>query len=552
MLRVPFVLGAGFNAGDSQGHHEEVTQEDLARSGPPGSRRATANDSPKPELRVKEGASAPTETLRQPLRPWARRMKARFACNRRPRGGSLPERGPSSPPDSEGAIAGGANLWATHPLYEGAALELSPKGGAQFHKFNNLKSNLEATERPAMPSGSTFHPQADSLHASMRPIIMLAQCFSIFPVCGVNTPDASYLRFTWRSPKIIYSAISFVGLSMMTIFNILRIISTGVNSTKMTTFVFNGTNIIASILFLRLAMQWPALMLTWEKLEKEFSLKHRKVSKTSLSSKFKIVTIIVMIFALVEHGSSVLHGSIRAQECAYVQDNIDTVGVYFQSQFPQVFSITSYSLWKGILVDIINILSTFSWNFVDLFLILISIALVEQFRQLNSRLYSIRGKAMPEWWWAEARNDYNHLASLTRQLDSHISIMVLLSFATDLYFICIQLLFSFNPMRGIIEKLYFGFSFGFLLARTTLVSLCAASIHDESLLPAPILYSVSGSSFSTEVSFPFMFILRFPIEHCSSSCMSYVINTLTATHFTQKFKPSTGIISVLCRPTNTD
>lgn len=54
-------------------------------------------------------------------------------------------------------------------------------------------------------------------------------------------------------------------------------------------------------------------------------------------------------------------------------------------------------------------------------------------------------------------------------------------------------------MRGIIEKIYFGFSFGFLLARTTLVSLCAASIHDESLLPAPILYSVSGSSFCAEV-----------------------------------------------------
>lgn len=51
-----------------------------------------------------------------------------------------------------------------------------------------------------------------------------------------------------------------------------------------------------------------------------------------------------------------------------------------------------YSLWKGILVDTINILSTFSWNFVDLFLILISIALADQFRQLNSRLNAIRGK----------------------------------------------------------------------------------------------------------------------------------------------------------------
>ena len=65
----------------------------------------------------------------------------------------------------------------------------------------------------------------------------------------------------------------------------------------------------------------------------------------------------------------------------------------------------------------------------------------------RGRLYNFFVKAMPEWWWAEARSDYNHLATLTRQLDSRISIMVLLSFATDLYFICIQLLFSFKYTR---------------------------------------------------------------------------------------------------------
>ncbi|CAK9814288.1 Gustatory receptor for sugar taste 64f [Anthophora quadrimaculata] len=383
----------------------------------------------------------------------------------------------------------------------------SPKSTSQFGKLDHLKSDIEGVEmsEPVASPASVFNPKTDSLHASMRPIIMLAQCFSMFPVSGVNTPDASHLRFTWRSPKFIYCAISFLGSSTMTIFNIMRIITSGINSTRMTTFVFNGTNLIASFLFLKLAMQWPCLMATWEKLEKELSHRHKKVSKTSLAAKFKIVTMVVMIFALVEHSFSILHGYIKAKECAQFRGDPDIIGVYFQSQFPQIFSRIPYSLWKGIVVDIINILSTFSWNFVDLFLILISIALADQFRQLNSRLYSIRGKyhfivkAMPEWWWAEARSDYNHLATLTRQLDSHISIMVLLSFATDLYFICIQLLFSFNPMRGIIEKIYFGFSFGFLLARTTVVSLCAASIHDESLLPAPILYSVSGSSYSTEV-----------------------------------------------------
>ena len=58
-----------------------------------------------------------------------------------------------------------------------------------------------------------------------------------------------------------------------------------------------------------------------------------------------------------------------------------------------------------------------------------------------------------------------------------------------------------SPMRNAIEKIYFCFSFGFLLARTTMVSLFAATIHDESLLPAPILYSVSANSFCTEVRF---------------------------------------------------
>nr|QHN69210.1 gustatory receptor 5a [Sirex nitobei] len=106
---------------------------------------------------------------------------------------------------------------------------------------------------------------------------------------------------------------------------------------------------------------------------------------------------------------------------------------------------------------------------------------------------------MPELWWAEARNDYNRLATLTRRVDSYVSDIVLLSFANNLYFICIQLLNSFKPMRDMVQTVYFCFSFGFLLARTAAVSLYAASVHDESLLPAPILYSVSGSSYSMEV-----------------------------------------------------
>ncbi|XP_067206637.1 gustatory receptor for sugar taste 64f-like [Linepithema humile] len=369
-----------------------------------------------------------------------------------------------------------------------------------------MKTDLVVPEMSsAIPPSETFNPATDSLHASIRPIIMLAQCFSMFPVCGVNRADASYLRFTWRSPKILYSAIVFLGIVTVSVCNVWQLYSMGINSTNMTSFVFFATTLVTAVMFLQLARQWPCLASIWEKLEREFISRHQKVSKTTLATRFKIVTAVVMLLALVEHSTVVVSTYISAVECAAYRNDTDVIGIYFQSQFPQIFSRISYSLWRGILVEVINILSTFSWNFVDLFLILISIALVDQFRQLNSRLYAIKKKyhfvvkAMPDWWWTEARNDYNYLATLTRIVDSHISSIVLLSFATDLYFICIQLLFSFNPIRGIVRKIYFCFSFGFLLARTTAVSLYAASVHDESLLPAPVLYSVSGSSYSNEV-----------------------------------------------------
>ncbi|KAI4488148.1 hypothetical protein M0804_004996 [Polistes exclamans] len=344
----------------------------------------------------------------------------------------------------------------------------SPRSNLQLSRFDTLKTDVENPEvsDPDVSLVNSFNPATDSFHASIRPIILLANCFSMLPVSGVNSPDASYLK-----------QVDTINSSL----------------------VFYGTSLIASLLFMKLAKLWPCLALTWEKLEREFMFRHRKVSRISLAGRFKLITAIVMILALIEHTLSILKGFSYATNCAKYRGDSDIVAEYFESQFPQVFSRKTYSLWKAILVDTVNILSTFSWNFVDLFLILVSMALADQFQQLNSRLNSVKGKTMPDWWWAEARNDYNHLAGLTRRVDSHISTIVFLSFATDLYFICIQLLFSFNLQRSHIQKIYFCFSFGFLLTRTTAVSLYAASVHDESRLPAPILYSVSSASYSTEV-----------------------------------------------------
>ncbi|KYM99149.1 Putative gustatory receptor 64f, partial [Cyphomyrmex costatus] len=408
---------------------------------------------------------------------------------------------------------------SVHTVSHGVHRARSPKN-LRNNRFDFMKSDVALPEMlvSVVPPSDTFNPSTDSLHAAMRPIILLAQCFSILPVCGINKPDASYLRFTWYNPKVFYAIIVILGTFLVTLANIHRLVTSGIDSTKMTTFVFFATAMMTAVMFIRLAIHWPCLALTWEKLEREFTSRHRRISKTTLATRFKIVTFVVMLLALGEHTAAVMAAYTSALECAAYRGDEDIIGTYFISQFPQIFTKWSYSHWKGIVIEILNILSTFAWNFVDLFLILISVALADQFRQLNSRLFSIRGKAMPEWWWAEARNDYNHLATLTRRVDTHISSIVLLSFAIDLYFICMQLLFSFNPIRGIVRKIYFCYSFGFLLARTTAVSLYAASIHDESRLPAPILYSVTSSGYSNEVS---RFLMQVTTDNISLTGMKF-------------------------------
>ncbi|KZC14316.1 hypothetical protein WN55_06977 [Dufourea novaeangliae] len=57
---------SGFSAEDSQGHHEEVTQEDSTGSGPPGSPRAAANDPPEPKPSLQTPRVTGTPMREQP------------------------------------------------------------------------------------------------------------------------------------------------------------------------------------------------------------------------------------------------------------------------------------------------------------------------------------------------------------------------------------------------------------------------------------------------------------------------------------------------------
>nr|CAD7429646.1 unnamed protein product [Timema monikensis] len=207
----------------------------------------------------------------------------------------------------------------------------------------------------------------------------------------------------------------------------------------------------------------------------------------------------------------------------------DFLRVYCCHSHRFIFTTVEYRSWIGGIVFIGSKLATFVWNYTDLFLILVSIGLSERFKQINKRMLTVNRKVrlgqrvskpklvhrqgitpgpqpsgafLRREEWRELREHYAMLSTLTKNLDSDVSGIVLLSFANNLYFICLQLLNGLSPnLNGGLDSVYFFGSFAFLLARTLTVTLFTARINDESRIALPVLYNCPSVSYCEEVGF---------------------------------------------------
>lgn len=79
----------------------------------------------------------------------------------------------------------------------------------------------------------------------------------------------------------------------------------------------------------------------------------------------------------------------KHQTCRSIEDPMKR---FIVAQLPHVFVCTSYSRVKGIIAKIINILATFMWSYMDLFLMIISVGLSSLFKQINGSLVANKNK----------------------------------------------------------------------------------------------------------------------------------------------------------------
>ncbi|KAK1137714.1 hypothetical protein K0M31_002209 [Melipona bicolor] len=339
-----------------------------------------------------------------------------------------------------------------------------------YHKDNSNVQELSANPTNSLSVGRLQDGRNDptdinaieSFHCAIGPVLSMARIFGLFPVTGIRSVSPSKLRFKIFSFITFYSSFIAAMVFFTTIVSVSHMLKT-LNANTFRTrggiaaatvgAVFYGNSLMGSILFFRLSLRWVSLQCEWRAMERYID--SNSIEPTRLRWKFFFLSTVILVLSFIEHALSMFN------------------------------SVEGYD-WNAP-----N--STFC-NFLE-----VATGLAERYKSLNKTLAVTVTKYRPTFYWRELREDYAILSCIVKKVDEHISSIILLSFANNLYFICLQLLNGLSiPDENIMSAVYFFGSFGFLIFRTCAVTLLTARIHDQSKEALPYLYNCSTSSYGIE------------------------------------------------------
>lgn len=255
----------------------------------------------------------------------------------------------------------------------------------------------------------------DSFHMALRPIATFVQFLFIMPVCGVTSDKSEDLKFKWMSFRVILVLIYFCYGVFVTVVYFKHIYINGINiGSSSENIIYNhfyvGNFLIlavvgliffsytatCTIIFLNIARNWPQIMSMWSEIDKKFTKTPYKAYNWKLSTKLGVTAITLITLAFLEH-------FLFLANCIYNQyadakiKNIkvdDPVSYFFNNQFGFLYTHLPFSIPMAFFNEIMNITFTFGWNYMELFVMLISLGLSTRFQQINERINKFCGKVI--------------------------------------------------------------------------------------------------------------------------------------------------------------
>lgn len=217
-----------------------------------------------------------------------------------------------------------------------------------------------------------------------------------------------------------------------------------------------------AIFFFRLAVHWSDILHAFDKAEKIFQSENysQLSSGSGLKRRIRLTSLILLLAALVEHmlaWASFLYDRITQERmCGW------EIGSYFYYLATTHLGLIYAELpakWPTVVWgEYMNVSFTFGWNFIDLFIIIVSMGVASKFKRINERLEYFRERVrkllvnisaitalcsfqiVNESFWEDIRCDYNAVCELQEFIDERIGNIVCLACFNDLYYVCLQLL----------------------------------------------------------------------------------------------------------------
>ncbi|KAH8378847.1 hypothetical protein KR009_001741 [Drosophila setifemur] len=414
------------------------------------------------------------------------------------------------------------NLRKIQGKANGAKSEIpAPKYGEQA----NPEPNVLASEK--QPNYSDL----DLFHRAVYPFMFLAQCFAIMPLLGIRESNPRRVRFAYKSLPMVITVIFMVSTTIIFSGMFRHLVLIGISAKNFVGLVFFGCVLIAYVVFIRLARRWPSLIRLWTKTEMVFTKPPYEIPKRNLSRRVQLAGLAIVGLSLGEHAlyqvSAILSYKRRINLCPNITD-VASFDNYIQKNYDYVFQVLPYSpiiavfilasiykyfrlstLYIKNILNILNMLKiflqllngacTFVWNYMDLFIMMISKGISYRFEQITARIRQLEHQEVSESTFIQIREHYVKMCELLEFVDTSMSSLILLSCVNNLYFVCYQLLNVFNKLRWPINYVYFWYSLLYLIGRTAFVFLTAADINEESKRGLGVLRRVSSRSWCIEV-----------------------------------------------------
>ncbi|KAJ8918493.1 hypothetical protein NQ315_008191 [Exocentrus adspersus] len=352
------------------------------------------------------------------------------------------------------------------------------------------KNKSEVSVNLELDKPLAFHQ--NGFHENIRFVIIMAQFFGVMPLHNIRE-SIHEVKFKWKSFRLTYSVYNTVATFVNSVFWVTKFAVDGLVVDETAQMAFYVCNCFASIQLIQIARHWSHILREWSFVE----LSMRGYGyQVNLKKTFVVLASLFMGVGLVEHMLFILNSVYQAKNCKGYDEA--PFKYFFGVSFPNIFTLVVYDHWIGFIVKFFNTTATFTWIYTDLLITLISIGLTARFKQIVWRLEN--NKVMHEKFWKEIRQDYHRLYHLSKTVEKHIALLVLISYIHNIFFLCIQLYNSIGERSGIIESVYFFFSFGFLVLRLLAVSMYGAWLNDEARKPLEFLYAVPSEHYCTEIN----------------------------------------------------